>query len=371
MFKLLAYLLFIKKEEGNNALFPQNMKKKYSLFNTVSHIFFLCCLIITALFLLYIYVHSKYTRIALNDHAVYSLDTGWQYTYSPSTITASASSATPPTSPYALTLKRPLTEASPHANYLLLRSFQQSLDVWVDQQLIYSYHIASPTNFENHTANAWHFIALPYNYNYAVAHTLTLKLSSSFPSNVTILSNIYLGSQIGCLYKLFQTYALAWITSLLLLLLAFVLLAYSLFSFLKKRPHTQLFYLGLFTMCVSICSASEGQLLQFIISNRQFEYYLNYCLLFLLPIPFLFYIKLSYTAHTPWVYDLLIWLFGINFMTCMTLVIFNISDFIQLIFALQLLIITTLIICSMSFFPFIKFQTKHKHFIIQECKKLS
>lgn len=348
------------------------MKKKYSRFNTLSHIFFLCCLISTTLFLLYIYVSSKHTLVSLNDHIIYSLDTGWQYADSlTASATTSSSHDSLPTSPYTLTLKRPLTEASPRANYLLLYSVQQSLDVWIDQQLIYSYHIASPTHFEDHTANAWHFIALPCNYNYNTPHTLILKLSSSFPSNVAIRSNMYLGSQVACLYRLFQTYALAWIMSLLLFLLALVLLAYSLLSFLKKRHHTQLLYLGIFTMCVAICSASEGHFLQFIITNRQFEYYLNYCLLFLLPIPFLFYIKLSYNAHAPWVYDLLIWLFSLNFMVCMTLVTFNISGFIHFVFIFQLLLIATLIICSITFFPFSKFSTKHKHFVMQECKKLS
>lgn len=358
-------------------MFLQNMKKKYAQFNTLSHIFFLCCLITTALFLLYIYATSKHTLVALNDHILYPLNTGWQYadTSTPST-TDSSSHILLQATPYTLTLERSLTEASPHANHLLLRSFEQSIDVWVDKQLVYSYHISSPTNFENYTANAWHFITLPYNYNYNTPHTLTLKLSSSFPSNTRILNNIYLGSQIACLYRLFQTYALAWIASLLLFLLALVLLAYSLFSFLKNQPHTQLFYLGTFIMCVAICSASEGQLLQFIISNRQFEYYLNYCLLFLLPMPFLFYLKLSYTSHVPWVYDLLIWLFSLNFMVCMTLVIFNISGFIHLVFIFQILLIAALILCSVTFFPLIrfrviKFQLKHKHFIIQECKKLS
>lgn len=335
------------------------MNENNILFNKLSHIFFMCCLVTTVIFLLYIKVNSSRTAVSLNDNALYNLNTNWHYTLVDSHTTYDLSLPAHlnlPSTTNSLTLERTLNEASPHANYLLLRSSEQSLHVWIDNKLLYSYDISSPIGFENHTASAWHFIELPSTYNYNTSHQLTLQLYSPLSANVGIVNEVYIGSQIACLYMLFKTYGFSWLTCLLLFLLGLTLLSYSFLSLFKSRHHTPLFYLGAFATCAAIWSASEGRLLQFIFSHRQLEYYLNYCLLFILPIPFLFYIKLNYAFHFTWLYDILIWLFGLNFMICITLVIFNVKNFFELQLTFQLLLIITLTLCSITFFSTIKQQ---------------
>lgn len=339
------------------------MKALNILFNKLSHIFFMCCLVTTIVFLLYIKFHSTHNLVPLNDHILYDLGNDWHYTLigscQPSSISLPAHLSLPAHTNL-INLERTLTEASPQADYLFLRSSQQSVYVWIDHKLIYSYDISSPIGFENHTASAWHFIKLPLDYNFNAAHELTVQFYFPTFKSPVIINNIYIGSQIACIYMLFKTYGFAWLTCLLIFLLGLVLLSYSLFSSLKSKHHTHLIYLGTFALCAALWSASESRLLQLIISNREFEYYLNYCLLYMLPIPLLFYIKFTYSSHNPKPYDLLIWLFGLNFMYCMCLVVFNIKYFSSLNLIFELLLVVTLTLCSMTFFTALKEESINK-----------
>lgn len=360
---VISYFIVLYKNSGGYMSRGKNMKALNILFNKLSHIFFMCCLVTTFIFLLYIKVHSTHTLAPLNDHVLYNLNTNWHYTltgsYQSSNLSLPAHLSLPPGTNL-INLERALTEASPTANYLLLRSSQQSLHVWIDHILIYSYDLSSPIGFENHTASAWHFVKLPLDYNFNIPHQLTVQLYSPTTNHPEIINNIYIGSQIACIYMLFQTYGFAWLICLLLFLLGLVLLSYSLFSLLKSKHHTPLIYLGIFAICAALWSASESRLLQLIISNREFEYYLNYCLLYILPIPVLFYIKLTYSIKHAKLYDLLIWLFGLNFMSCISLVIFNIKYFSTLHLAFELLLVITLTLCSITFFTALKEQSINK-----------
>ncbi|WP_054742581.1 GGDEF domain-containing protein [Cellulosilyticum ruminicola] len=339
------------------------MKALNISFNKLSHIFFMCCLVTIFIFLLYIKVHSTHTTAPLNDHVLYNLNTNWHYTLTGSCRSSNISlpvHLSLPAGTNIINLERTLTEASPTAGYLLLHSSQQSLHVWIDHTLIYTYNLSSSINFDNHTASAWHFVKLPIDYDFSVPHRLAVQFYAPETKSLQLINNVYIGSQIACIYMLFQTYGFAWLTCLLFFLLGIILLSYSVFSLLNSKHHTPIIYLGLFALCASIWSASESRLLQLLISNREFEYYLNYCLLYILPIPVLFYIKLTYSDQHAKLYDLLIWLFGLNFMYCISLVVFNVQSFANLHLAFEFLLVVALTLCSITFFTALKEQTINK-----------
>lgn len=238
---------------------------------------------------------------------------------------------------------------------LCIRTSMQTLQVLLDQDEIYSQGIENPkSSITIPMASMWNLVRLPEDSD---GKELTLIFSSPFSSFSGCVNPIVYGTKSAVLYDLLEKYWFGLFVSFLIMLIGFLLITVPL---IVRTKDWALFYLGLFSVFISLWLLAESKMLQFFTGNQFIIGGLAYIMLSLFPIPMLLYIRETVVTRWKRIYFCLACAFLINTVLCTLLQITDIWGFFGSLVLTHILLITGIAFTVLSLvLEIIKFKNKN------------
>ena len=181
-----------------------------------------------------------------------------------------------------------------HANYV-------GISVWADEKLIY----ASPDNEVHVPSSVWHFIPMS---KCQGASTLTVTLQSYYGDNVYWLDAPLLDRAETIYQTLLEENTMVGVFSVFCLLLALGLaVCGGLLYRWRTASYRQLWALAAFVFLSGMWVFLDAKILDLVGGNLAVTYFLCYAVFFLLPAPYIFYVR-TVTQECTRFFTVLIWL---------------------------------------------------------------
>lgn len=285
---------------------------------------------------------------SVQDERILDFSNGWEY-YSPASgevgkvdLPAVINGISKNT-PVRLTNTIPVSSISNPTLFFMTQ--QQKVTVYLNNELIYDFG-SSPKRFGWSPGNSIHFVSLQ---GAGENSTITIEMSSSHSFFSGLVNVFVIGNRETLFLDLIKKDILPLIISLLMLFLGIILFfLYSIMS-ISRINDSCTFYLSLFSILGGVWLTSERMLLLIFFNDPVFTQNLAYMSLYLLPIPFLLYIKSVYRLKKDWILVLLSWAFLVFVSLTTILQLFNIIDFITVLPVFHVLTFTaTFYICIIS-----------------------
>lgn len=267
-------------------------------------------------------------NLALVDEQVSVLDSGWSLEQA----AVSEHDAELPVrldinaeEPY--TASRILDEVFHEEQVLLIRSSMQQLEVFVGTDLLFTspqpqrsrnVHLWAPP------ASLWHLVRVPAG---SAGKVLSLRMSSPVAAFSGLVNPVLYASGQALIYHLVRQEFPAFILTSWLMLIGLIFLIIHLF--VHRQSDNRLYYLGLFTVAMSLWILSETRMLQLFVANRFLIGGLSYLLVTFMPIPFIFYLKNIILTGYARVLDLFALVFSLLLAVNLTLQLTGTAHFIE------------------------------------------
>ncbi len=285
---------------------------------------------------------------SIEDERILDLSKGWEY-HNPVTKEngevdlPAIIKGIPKNTPLQLTNAIPASDINNPTLFFITQ--QQKVKIFLDDQLIYDFG-SSPKQFGWSPGNSIHFVSLQGSHENSI---ITIQMSSCHRVYSGIVSNFVIGNREALLLDFIKNEIFPLIVSLLMLFLGIILFfLFSMMSFSRIKDSST-FYLALFSILGGLWLTSERMILLVFLNDPVFVHNLAYMSLYMLPIPFLLYIKSIYHLKRDRVPVLLSWTF-LGFVTITTILqILNIVDFITVLPVFHALTLASaLYVCTIS-----------------------
>lgn len=321
---------------------------KKSKFNQFLVFLFIFCLIITISLLIYIHIDTTYHVVEHNTSKTIDLISGWYYfdeSNSKRTITLPATVITP-SSDY-ITFSRKLPQNLPEFPAIYMKTNNQLIKARINGMLLSTSDNQINRSFQLGYSDTWVVINLPPD---SAGKVLEVTIQSLTGSPKLIASKIMLGHKdviLRCLTR--QSMILLGMTLPIMVIAIVLLLTIICIKVRNRSLHASRYvYLGLFILLASIWIYLEGNIWSLATQRINIPYYLSFFTFFLIPIPFLLFIRETCT-HGKQVFNFIAVLFIINFVlnvVISTIYRFNMYRVLYTMHILILLtVISTIIIC--------------------------
>jgi diguanylate cyclase (GGDEF)-like protein len=218
---------------------------------------------------------------------------------------------------------------------LFLRTSQQYLKVYLEGKLIYSYTCYSKKQDINLPGSAFHFIGLPSGYE---GKLIEISLVSPFKTYTGHVNNIYIGSKSAHIMNVLYKYGGSLIIAGLIILLGLILLILSVVVKSYKSRYEGFLFLGVFSLLSGIWIASESKIIQFFINSPILLFYVACLSLFLIPIPLIYFIIVTFNPQESKLLLVFIKFFTGYFFIVSTLQIFYRSTFLLALIIFNILL---------------------------------
>lgn len=237
-----------------------------------------------------------------------------------------------------------IPDISLFGKYLCVLNSHQHIKVFVDDEMIYSSELVSRHPFGKSGGVGWIFIPLQTEY---AGSKISIMITSSYRNYSGKLDTVYIGTKIGIIVKLFQTYGFAFVIGMMMMVVSLIFFVVYVIGRYSKFNWNNYLYLCFFTAGMAVWLICESHLGQFVIPNVFLLYIINITSLMLSPLPILMYTNDVEQNRYGREFNLMCWVFIVNFLMQMSLFVTNVCDFVELTWVTHILIamifITTLI----------------------------
>ncbi len=304
----------------------------------------------------------KYSKlnIGLTEDNVSSLDTPWQYYQccSEDYIELPANLVSVETGEsYSITNTLPL-ELVEDAS-LLIRTSHQSIQVYIGNDLIYERGTDKSLFPGKALGNNWNLIELSKEH---AGKIIKIVLNSPYEKYSGLIREITYGSKASNLLFIIENNKLTFIFDIIIFSMSMSLLIISVALKLRKYENDILLYFSEFSVLFSLWMLGESQILQFFTGNIILITYIYYIALWLLPLPFILFIKKSFKLHKSFekkFLDYTYWAFVIDFILCLSLHSLNIYAFSESLWIHHTFCGVGMVgIITICIYEFIKFKNK-------------
>ena len=239
------------------------------------------------------------------DAAVQRLDSGWSYLQDGSYQAIQDLPCTLDVPDGTLILRHDLPEAQLHPeNVLTLRSRYASVRVWADDALIYE----AAQGQAHAIGSMWHFIPMS---RCVGAKLLTVEIRT-YDADAYAMESVLLDTPGAVRYALLKDNAPAILFCAICLLLAAAMLAGSaILARWKSEAYVPLLSLTMFMLLSGLWILLDSKITTLSGGNYALSYFLSYAVFYLLPVPFLLYIRLM-TKDCQRLLGVLIWAIILN-----------------------------------------------------------
>lgn len=235
------------------------------------------------------------------------------------------------TSDYSYQLSEKLDFISGVEECLLFNTIHQSVQVFIDDKLVYAYTVADNNWFGRTPGIAWHDIPLAEDDE---GKTITIEISSPYEWSAKRIPTIYKGTYHSISRRILEQTGVGLLICLLTCVLGLVLMLISGIFLRKRTDDGGLIYLGLFAAIMGIWSLNELDIVSLILQQNLFCAYLSYISLMLMYIPMLLFLKAVFRKKSR-IWNILCIICLVDMAVCIGLQIFNIADFRETLFAIQ------------------------------------
>lgn len=228
------------------------------------HILLLLTGLLSAVLLIGLALFFPGPSVSFKSDDIFPFNTGWSLlsSYGEEAITLPNQIDSAPGQP--VTISHSLSSDFQHARALRIRCSQQSIEVYLNGELLSSFGTEETPVFHS-LGSYWQIIQLPPDSD---GKLLTISLTSPYAIRNGRLNEIYAGGSDALLLDLFYTYLPRFAVSLLILLLgALLLVFYLVLRFLFSVKNSSLLYLGAFGVFASLWLLGESRMLQFFIDS--------------------------------------------------------------------------------------------------------
>lgn len=247
-----------------------------------------------------------------------------------------------------------LPEDFQHPQYILIRGSLQDVVVAIGGNIIYA-HDLREENTSIPYASLWHYIPVPADSD---GLELTVFLSTPFEAMSGKVNEIYYGSYNDLNAHIWMNYGHSLIIGLLTLFIGLIISFISLF--VDKIKDNDVFYLGLFTIILSLWMISESRTLQLFIDSQYILAGLSYYALALLAIPLAVYLKRNILNDFVGIMHGIIIYSFVLFISIVLLQEFNVMGFFESVIISQLSLLIFAILTFILLMINLKRHPKHK-----------
>ncbi len=173
---------------------------------------------------------------------------------------------------------------------IMVKSLHQNIVVRVSGEVVATYDDSDTRSFGFHSPSAYMLIPVS---SEDAGKPIEIKYSAPEPEVAGQLNDIRIGSDIGILCWMLESYGNDVIFAFLLLYTGIVIALFgAIMQFTKyENPNMNITYLGVTAICTAIWMLGEGRLKQFYYGNLALGEMLLWECLFVAPIPMLFYVN--------------------------------------------------------------------------------
>lgn len=282
--------------------------------------------------------NSSHENMAFDSEAVYEMNEGWQYRDKDGTVrTANLPTVLEAGTNQSVSISYQLPDID-GLRTLSIRTSLQSIQVYVERDLIYSFGIDEEKRmFGQNSGTAWNIIELP---EHAAGKQITIQITSPYQYIVGILREVYGGTKSSILFHIMKQHGISLLAAGIILIIGVILLAlYIIFRKVLVREKG-IKYLGWFAILIAIWLIGESKTTQFFIGNQMLVLYMNYVSLTLFPIPIVQYICSFQNFRYKILMECFNWILCTNAMVVMLLQLFNVVDFFYTAFVTHFLLVS-------------------------------
>ncbi len=209
-------------------------------------------------------------------------------------------------------------ELMPGASILLFTK-QQSIHVYLDDELIYSYPSTNQEIFQRAVPDAWHILQLP---DTAAGATIRVELLSHFPLFTGHLKSIDLGSKSAHIFHLFSLYFWDMFFAQLIILAGILIMGSHILNKAIQIKYANIIYLGIFALSMGIFLLLNSPLILLILPNPYLLSFLSMSMLYFIPVPMLIFLNKTYQPRKKIL---------LSICTAVAAVVFILSSLLQLL----------------------------------------
>ncbi|MFA9375669.1 MAG: GGDEF domain-containing protein [Lachnotalea sp.] len=238
---------------------------------------------------------------------------------------------------------------------LLFRTENQTVEVFVDGQVIYQYGKNIKMPFGKSVGSAYHIVNLDSAYE---GKTIAIKLKCPYESKMKKQIDFHIGTSESLITIAVAENLSSLLINLLLFMIGLACLFISLIFYGKIKTN-QTLYIGIFALLFSIWSIFQSCVLQLFIHHNIMFMYIGNIFFLLIPIAVILYIRELFQAYDDKGLKILNICFCLNFIICIILQMMGIRD-IKEMFP----IIHTMILIGMLYILFV---INKKYVIFSNC----
>ncbi|SFD15228.1 sensor domain-containing diguanylate cyclase [Clostridium uliginosum] len=229
------------------------------------------------------------------------------------------------------------------SNILCLCAGFASLDVYIDNELIYTFFNKDYDKFLNKGKDTIHFIKLPFGFQNKELHFKMKMLSNKYlPYDIT---PPIIGSKLAVTYNLITSQSLNHFLLFLMVIFTLIIFIVSIIALCKQIKNIfHLLHIGGFALLSSIYAISETHIIELLIPNTHLLNTFTFMSLMLLPVPIvMIIIQTTKEKYTKLLFKT-VYLLIFNFIVQGILNIFGVFDFRSMLIISHLIVILTIIV---------------------------
>lgn len=187
---------------------------------------------------------------------------------------------------YKVTMTNTIPSFDNSETAIYLRTYHQGLQVYIEDECIYSYGMDVSVTFGNSVASAIHIIPLEQSY---VGKEVMLYLTSAYKKNGKLVPEVMIGSEQRIIYKVVSEHSALIVETIAMLVIALSLIIFWLSSRKAVYATNSFLYLGLSVLLLTTWFTTNSQIFGLVVGNVTVIMYLCYLSFFLIPVPILLY----------------------------------------------------------------------------------
>ena len=192
--------------------------------------------------------------------------------------------------------------------------------VYCNGELIYEFPIVNTNPFAKSPGYSWNFISLPAEHN-----EMEIILYSPYDGYTEKAPTFYVGDTLSILGHIIHKDMFSFIICILTFVLGAGMVLYWFYLRTKAPIKSNLLFLGLFAISMSIWSINELLLFVLILENNMVSSYISFIMLAICPIPYALFVR-SYYQDDHKIWDVLCIANAVRVIICIMLQLFKICD---------------------------------------------
>jgi diguanylate cyclase (GGDEF)-like protein len=179
-------------------------------------------------------------------------------------------------------------------NILAFYSIHQSVEVYVDNVLLYQYPIENNNPFSKSPGYCWNFIELPNMFN-----NVQIIIKSPYSKYLAEVPTFYIGNELSLPSHIISSNIASFMICIAIFICGLVLIVYHYVLARTASTNDKLLKLGLFALLLALWSINECHMTVLLLRNNLSTSYVSFLALMLLPYPFAKFVQTFYEDNRP------------------------------------------------------------------------